>query len=286
MEAGSQGATPIVLLHGASGNIRDWSLSILPDLAARHHVIALDRPGFGHSKSPRINALSLAHQVKALRAALHRMGHHRYILVGHSYGGSLAMRWALDHPDEVTGLALLSAPVKDWGGGGIGLHYQIGGRPVIGPALAWMAPILAGPRWVEAAIKEVFHPDAVPPSYPTEGGVELALRPHTFRINAVMMLRLYRDILDQCDRYGEINCPIEVVHGDADTIVPASIHAIPLADKIGHANLTILPGIGHMPHHAAPKEVAALIDRLAATVGEQTDADHIRRDDPAEDPVL
>ena len=261
---GAAGGTPIVLVHGASGNVRDFALSILPGLAQRHTVIALDRPGFGYSETLPDHGWRLSHQVDALRGAIRTMGHTRYILAGHSYGGTLVMRWVLQHPDEVAGVLALSAPVLDWGGGGLGIHYEIGGRPVIGPALAWVAPLLAGPDWLKSAMTDVFAPDPVPPAYFTEGGVELALRPHTFRANSVMMFKIYSEILDQYRRYPEITCPVEIVHGEADIIVPPQIHAIPLSNILPDARLTLLPGVGHMPHHARPNDVVAALDRLAA----------------------
>ena len=65
-------------------------------------------------------------------------------------------------------------------------------------------------------------------------------------------------------QYGEINVPVELVHGDADAIVPVSIHSARIPDLIKGANLTVLPGIGHMPQHAAPQAVIDAIDRVAA----------------------
>jgi len=256
-----------VLLHGASGNLRDWRISVLPGLARRHHVIALDRPGFGYSDPLPGHGWRLANQVTALRAALHTLGHRNYFLVGHSYGGSLAMRWVLDHPGEVLGVLALSAPVMGWGGSGVGLHNHLGGRPLIGPVLAQLARLVAGPGWVRDATGSVFDPDAMPPEYLAESGIELALRPHSFRANAVMMLRLYGQVCEQAGRYGEIGCPVEIVHGAADTIVPATIHAIPLADIVARGRLTLLPGVGHMPHHAHPEAIIAAADRLAEQAG-------------------
>ena len=121
VEAGPEGGLPVVLIHGASGNLRDWTLSVLPGLSRRHRVIAMDRPGFGHSPALSDHGWRLADQVAVLRAALHAMGHRRYLLAGHSYGGTVVMRWVLDHPEEVAGVLALSAPVMDWGGRGLGL---------------------------------------------------------------------------------------------------------------------------------------------------------------------
>ena len=264
LTAGPETDLPIVLIHGASGNVRDWSLSVMPHLAERHRVIALDRPGFGYSTLLPDHGWRLSDQVAALRGALHALGHQRYILAGHSYGGTLVLRWVLEHPDDVAGLLALSAPALDWGGGGLGMHYEIGGRPAIGPALSHIAKVLAGPDWVRSSVEDVFAPDTVPASYLPEGGVELALRPHTFRANSKMMLRIYAEIMDQHERYDEIACPVEIVHGDADVIVPSTIHAERLTHLIPNNRLTLLPGIGHMPHHAAPDEVVAAVERLAA----------------------
>ena len=264
VRSGEPSGVPVVLIHGASGNVRDWQLSILRRLAETHDVIAFDRPGFGYSDALPDRGWKLTDQIAHLRQALATLGVSRFILVGHSYGGTLVMRWVLQHPDEVAGVLALSAPVLDWGGGGLGIHYEIGGRPVIGPALAWVAPLLAGPDWLKSAMTDVFAPDPVPPAYFTEGGVELALRPHTFRANSVMMFKIYSEILDQYRRYPEITCPVEIVHGEADIIVPPQIHAIPLSNILPDARLTLLPGVGHMPHHARPNDVVAALDRLAA----------------------
>jgi pimeloyl-ACP methyl ester carboxylesterase len=52
-----------------------------------------------------------------------------------------------------------------------------------------------------------------------------------------------------------------MVHGDADTTVGLDIHSKPLEERLPHANLTVLPGIGHMPHHVREGEVVAAVKR-------------------------
>jgi pimeloyl-ACP methyl ester carboxylesterase len=72
---------------------------------------------------------------------------------------------------------------------------------------------------------------------------------------------LRAEVVEMSRLYGTLTMPIEIVHGDADTIVPAAVHSIPLSALAPGANLTLLPGVGHMPHHAAPEAVLAAIDR-------------------------
>ncbi|MGB2203593.1 MAG: alpha/beta fold hydrolase, partial [Pseudooceanicola atlanticus] len=64
-----------------------------------------------------------------------------------------------------------------------------------------------------------------------------------------------------------LTLPIEVIHGDADDTVAISIHSEELARNVESAQLTRLPGIGHMPHHAAEAAVVEAIDRAADRAG-------------------
>jgi len=123
-------------------------------------------------------------------------------------------------------------------------------------------PLVVRRRRIDAALEAIFAPDPVPEGYAEWAGVALALRPRTFRLNALTLRRLHRQILVNAPRYGEIACPVESLHGAEDSVVPAAIHAEPLARAIPGAPLTLLAGRGHMPHHAAVDGVAEAVGRL------------------------
>ncbi len=61
--------------------------------------------------------------------------------------------------------------------------------------------------------------------------------------------------------------PLEIVHGETDIVVPPMAHSLPLSRLAPGANLVLLPGVGHMPHHAALEAVIAAIDRARARAG-------------------
>jgi pimeloyl-ACP methyl ester carboxylesterase len=245
-----------------------------PRLAGCYRVVAVDRPGHGwsdrvggaESGSPVWQAAPARQTAPARQAAviaegLRRLGVRRAVVVGHSWAGSLVTHLALDHTD-VTGAILLLSPVTHpWPGGGIAWYY--------GPAASasgWLftrtltAPI--GFAFLKPIVSAVFAPQSPPAGYVEASQVPLVLRPAAFRANAQDVAGLYAAVSAQSPRYRDIRVPAAVVAGDADTIVSTSIHAIAFAREVPGAGLTILPGVGHMPHHVATDTVVAEIDRL------------------------
>ena len=79
-------------------------------------------------------------------------------------------------------------------------------------------------------------------------------------MNSILM----NAVTEQQPRYKDIRVPTVIISGSADGIVWTDVHSRGLAREVSGARLIILPGVGHMPHHAAPDRVIAEIDRLAA----------------------
>jgi pimeloyl-ACP methyl ester carboxylesterase len=84
------------------------------------------------------------------------------------------------------------------------------------------------------------------------------------RLNARQLTALKGYIRDMVPRYPDLAMPVELLHGDADTIVGLDLHSRALATQLPQARLTVLPGIGHMPHHAAQADLVAAVERVAA----------------------
>src|SRR4029450_7331475 len=100
---------PVLLLHGNVVTAEDFQTSgVLDLLAARHRVIAFDRPGFGYRDRPHGSAWGARAPARLLRDALVILGVNRPVVLGHSWGAAVALALALNHPDAVRGLVLLS----------------------------------------------------------------------------------------------------------------------------------------------------------------------------------
>lgn len=262
---------PLVLIHGAFGSVSDYTFDLLGRLAERYRVIAFDRPGLGYSDALHDGPLAMraetpAEQARLLAGAAAALGAERPIVLGHSFGGIVAMAWALDHdPAAVVMVAGVALP---WPGG-LGWLYTVNGT-VAGGALA--APVLTAlaPRSrILDGVEATFAPQPMPEGYADHIGPYMPLRLPVFRTNARQVNRLRPHVVEMEKRYPGLALPIEIVHGDADTTVPIAVHSGPLSERLGNVRLTIVEGAGHMPHHTHPEAVIAAIDRAAARATER-----------------
>jgi pimeloyl-ACP methyl ester carboxylesterase len=256
----------LVLIHGASGNTRDMTFDLAPRLAQDYRVIVLDRPGLGYT--PRINrtGATITQQAALLQEAAAQLGADRPIVLGHSYGGAVALAWAVTRPDHIAALVDVAGAAKPWDTG-LSTYYRVFSHPVLGPLVIPLLTAFVPDSRVEEAVQEIFMPQEPPAGYMDHIGAGLTLRRHSLRANALQRANLLSEIEALHPRYAEITVPVEIVHGTADTTVGVSIHSEPLAAQIKDAHLTVLDGIGHMPHHSAPEAVIAAIHRAATRAG-------------------
>ena len=113
----------------------------------------------------------------------------------------------------------------------------------------------------------IFTPQPVPDGYSAHVGVGLTLRREALRANARQVNSLRPHVVEMSPLYPSLRLPVEILHGTEDTIVPLDIHSVPLSRQIPEATLTVLEGVGHMPHHADPDAVTEAIDRAAIRAG-------------------
>ena len=259
---------PIVLIHGASSTLQDFTASLFYPLAQQHRVIAFDRPGYGYSERPWDHWPDPAEQAAVIKHALDQLGVEHPIVVGHSWSGSVVLAYMLHFPDAVAGGVLLAGGSHPWEGG-VDWIYEVAGWPLIGSLFASTLVYPAGQLMLDQAISYVFEPDAVPEDYKERAAVRLALRPDTFQANAQDLRRLSDFLRQQSQHYSEIKQPLLLISGDADGVVPAWNHADRLIKQIPQAQLVIMKNTGHAPHHAHTKQVVKLINDFAARINVQ-----------------
>lgn len=263
------GAGPdLVLIHGASGNTRDFTHDLAHQLAARYRVIVFDRPGLGYSDPVSRRGATIRQQAEILAEAAMQLGAQRPVVLGQSYGGAVALAWAVYCPANIAALVLLSAASQTWDGG-LDRYYRTLSHPILGPLAAPYLTAFVPDARVTRELESIFTPQHPPKGYNHHIGAGLTLRRASLRANALQRANLKREIRAQMPHYSQISVPVEILHGDADTIVGLHIHSEPLARQIPNAHLTTLPGIGHTPQHNAKPQVMATIDRATTRAGLQ-----------------
>ncbi|MEL6323130.1 MAG: alpha/beta hydrolase [Pseudomonadota bacterium] len=253
---------PVLMIHGASANAEEFTHTLAPRLDDRFQVLIADRPGHGYSARPS-GGYELETQAAQMAAILETYaGDEPAIIVGHSFGGAVALRLALDYPDRVAGLVLLAPVSHDWGGGGVAWHTRYAASPVLGPVFAQLVPIV-GPGVVEDGISGVFHPEPAPDEYYRKAALPLLFRPSHFRSNAKDVANLRGELAAQQARYGELTMPIVVFSGVQDTVIKPELHVGRLRQMLDQVEVVEIAEGGHMPHHAHGAAIADVITRLA-----------------------
>ena len=232
------------LIHGLGGFAESWRHNI-PELARHGRVIALDLPGSGRSGKPR-RAYTLEFLAQALDGLLRALGVDRVRLVGHSMGGAVAARYALDQPGRVERLALLGAAVP-----GFDLRPSWIYRTLSLPGLGEMLSSLITRRICATAIERCFaHPDAEEIRFFVEH--EYAAR--ASREGRAAYLSLLRSVEPDftlgADAYRaalpRLGRGVLVVHGLQDRVIPLA-HARKVAEGLRVAQPRWLDGCGHFP---------------------------------------
>ncbi len=150
----------VVLIHGAAGVLQDFPAALRESLARTHTVIAVDRPGHGYSShGPR--RLDVEGNVRAMRDAVRALGYERVTLVGHSYGAVLALRWALDAPEEVAAVVAVAPATHPYA-----RHARWSALPIVWPvvghAIAWTLVLPLGAVFSHFTREHAARPERAP----------------------------------------------------------------------------------------------------------------------------
>ena len=256
---------PLVLVHGLAGQARNFDYLPLAELSTRWRIVLLDRPGSGHS--PRRDAdASIARQASLVAAFIRAMRFDRPpLLVGHSLGGAIALRVALDHPQSIAGVGLV-APLTHFNPR---VPHPFRTLAIRAP---WLRRLFAHTLAVPAAIANrdpamqvLFGPDEPPRDFPVRGGGLMTLRPAAFIAASEDMAAVEHGLVPQQRRYGEVRVPVHILHGEGDRVLDWREQGEAARAAIPGARLQVIPG-GHMIPVTAAPATAAWLEATARAV--------------------
>lgn len=252
---------PVIFIHGNEGIAQDFDLGLMDACAKNYLAVSFDRPGHGYSQRQGEQIFTLQVQAQYIHRAVERLGLNKPILVGHSWGGALALSYALAYPNDVQGLVLL-APVaystRETAG-----HMQevMEYIPVVGDLLISAYVVTARP-WLESSELQVFYPELPPAKY-IDYYCAMALRPTQIKAYVQDEITLDDSLRAISKLYHEITVPVTIVSGELDTQVPPSLHAERLHKEIVQSKLVYISGAGHQIELRRYEQIVGAIDIIS-----------------------
>ncbi|MEJ5292830.1 MAG: alpha/beta hydrolase [Candidatus Methanosuratincola sp.] len=248
-----EGEPVFMLMHGFGA----YSFSfdpVIEHLSRYGTVIAFDRPAFGFTERPVLDAWEGPNPYTNEFAAdlavglMDELGVDRAILVGHSAGGAVAVLTYYRHPERVSALVLEDAAV--YGGGApwyIGLFLWLPQVQRLGPLLVRG---IAGDSGISTLYLAWHDPSKITPDL-IEGYRRPLMAENWDYALWQFTLASGRSGLES--NLSKISVPVLVMTGSDDRIVPPS-NAIRLAEEIPGSRLVVIPDCGHIPHEETPQE--------------------------------
>lgn len=240
---------PIVFCNSLGTDTRIWG-AVVDELAADYRLVTYDKRGHGLTSVPR-GPYSIAELSGDLLELVDTLGIDRFALVGISVGGLIAQRFALDHPERITGLVLCDTAAK------------------IGDAASWsdrMAAVAAdGLSGIADAVMQRWFPDELRAGRQSEieGWRNLLLRsPVEGYLGTCAALR----DADLTAEIGRIRQPTLVLAGAEDQSTPVLLVEA-MANQLPAVHFTTIEQAGHLPCIDQPVRVAQLIRDYLLEVG-------------------
>lgn len=255
--AGTRGAgEPVVLLHGFPTSSRLWH-AVARDFTPGHRLVIVDLPGYGRSDPPTPARTSCGAHAAAVLALLDDLGIARAVIVGHGVGGGVAQAFAIQWPDRVAALALVSSAGFGVPPRGMALLAR-----AIGPLARLLPPaLLAG--LVQGSVRRGFEdPDR------SRLTLDTCLRHFTTPAGRDA-LAAHLSALGDCDtaawskRLGEIHAPTAVIWGEDDPFYPIGLGER-LAAAIPGATFELFRGAAHYVPEDQPDHLRRALDLLIA----------------------
>lgn len=241
LPAPNSGNGRVILLHGLSGSASQWTATLSILSQAGYNSIALDLPGHGRSGLPTTHLLTPRWMGQALATWLEALPTMPTVLVGHSLGGWVVLQAGLKGLDSIAGLVLVASaglegialqpPKLDFSGGLAGLTQQVLNS-------MFYQPKRVNPQVLQALLTEAMMSPGL-----------TALRPE--------------GVLQPQDLQ-QIRCPVQVIWGEQDQIIPAT-WAQAFVDNLPQAELALIPECGHFPHLETPEVFHECLSRFIAT---------------------
>ena len=264
VEAGREHAQAIVLVHGLGDVASDTWQDVIPGLARHFHVISFDLPGFG--RSSKRNALYSPDNYAAfIDFVTRKLGQEKFMLVGHSLGGNIALRYATLYPQKVTRLMLIDAAgvLHRIAYSNFLAHFGIKLLPQFYPQQSEDMQSITNLLIGQIAARNGFLDMGERMILRDPGLRETILGGQPASIAAYAMI-----MTDYSGRLRHLQVPTLVLWGKQDQVIPLRTGKV-LATNLPNAGLVVFDQTGHSPMHEKPARFQSWLQRFSETSNEE-----------------
>jgi len=265
-----EGEPALMLLHGFGASLFSWR-EVMAPLAQNQRVIAFDRPAFGLTARPLRDEWGTAAewdsgmpyspdaQADLTIALMDELGIEQTVLVGNSAGGTVAMLTALNYPERVRALILISPAVYS-GGAPAAAQWLLNT-----PQMQHLGPLIARriQEWGVDFARSAWHDPALITQDVWDGYLAPLQVQHWDR--ALWELTSASRPSGLPERLDDLTLPILVITGDDDRIVPTA-QSERLAQELPNATVAVIPACGHVAHEECPALTLQAIDQFLGSL--------------------
>ena len=247
--------SPVVLLHGIGGYAQEWSL-VIPRLVERHRVVVPDLPGLGRSRV-RAGKLDAASVVDWLGHVIDQTCTEPPTLVGHSLGGSIAARFAIEHGQRVRQVVLVDSTSLSRQRPSPGLVVAIlrfGARPSLANHDRFLRQVLFDPERTKALWGDRW-------SATTGYDIELANNKEVSKATGQLLRRVANRRIAR-NQLARVAVPVALIWGTEDRLMRYRL-ARQTADRFRWP-LYPIPECGHGPHIECPQAFVTALETAIA----------------------
>jgi len=289
-DQGESNALPIVLIHGANGSLHQFERWV--ELIGGHaRIITLDLPGYGLTGATASARYDLTADVAAIQSVTQHLGIDRFLLGGHSMGGGLALAYASQYPEAVSGLLLIDSVVPWQRENERGVDQGSESAPTSRtekqespvqdnpndplpkpntnplrtlfkiPGVQYFGRHLDPALFAERAARSAYARESLVTEALIQRYIDLSLR-------AGSREALFERLSQRGDRQSraiQFDGPTLILWGEADAWTPPSL-ALELKNRLSQATIKWYPNVGHLPMEEAAidsaKDVLEFIEQL------------------------
>ncbi len=257
-DQGKQDGRPVVLLHGSSGSLHVFE-PLIEQIGGGYRFISYDHPGHGLTGPHPTNDYSYAGYAQALDLVRSKLHVEHFILIGHSMGGWIAWRYAVDHPEAVDALILISASGMPARNEDPIPKLSLGQQLMQTGFGRWLSEYTMPRSMIEGSTQAAIYNDDIVTDELVDQFWELMRYPGNRQAFSIRS-QLGRDS-DLAHLANSIEVPTLLIWGDKDTFVLPSA-ASTFSERIQQSEIVLLPDVGHLPMLEAPVDTKAAIEQF------------------------